>query len=172
MLVAFIRVHLYPEYMCGRVEAARLFLLPCLFTSSRSGKSRTRNFGRRHGLHGLRVVSNCHHRSAQFGPMAKPAKNKIEKFVKLTDHSYACNSLTNFEYEAHTITGNGNQSAESCLEKLVKSHLVNLLLAGLNPLEPLCRQLSSLVSSLVCGCQQLVTIQIGASSVSGCHLEI
>ena len=107
MLVAFIRVHLYPEYMCGRVEAARLFLLPCLFTSSRSGKSRTRNFGRRHGLHGLRVVSNCHHRSAQFGPMAKPAKNKIEKFVKLTDHSYACNSLTNFECDAHGTTGKG-----------------------------------------------------------------
>ena len=43
--------------------------------------------------------------------------------MKLTDHTYACNSLTNFEYEAHAITGNGNQNAESCFERLVKSHL-------------------------------------------------
>ena len=31
-----------------------------------------------------------------------------EKYVKLTDHTYACNSLTNFEYEAHPFIGNGN----------------------------------------------------------------
>ena len=29
-----------------------------------------------------------------------------EKYVKLTDHTYACNSLTNFEYEAHPFIGN------------------------------------------------------------------
>jgi hypothetical protein len=31
-----------------------------------------------------------------------------EKYVKLTDHTYACNSLTNFEYKAHPFIGNGN----------------------------------------------------------------
>ena len=31
-----------------------------------------------------------------------------EKYVKLTDHTYACNSLTNFKYEVHAVTGNGN----------------------------------------------------------------
>jgi hypothetical protein len=38
----------------------------------------------------------------------KPAKVKVEKFVKLTDHTYVCNDLTSFEYEAHTMTGNGS----------------------------------------------------------------
>ena len=28
--------------------------------------------------------------------------------MKLTDSTYACNSLTNFEYEAYQLTGNGN----------------------------------------------------------------
>ena len=28
--------------------------------------------------------------------------------MKLIDHSYACNSLTSFEYEGHAMTGNGN----------------------------------------------------------------
>ena len=26
----------------------------------------------------------------------------------MTDHTYACNSLTNFEEEGYTMTGNGN----------------------------------------------------------------
>jgi len=38
-----------------------------------------------------------------------PAKNGIQKFVKLTGHTYACNSLTNFQYEVHAMTGNRNQ---------------------------------------------------------------
>jgi len=38
------------------------------------------------------------------------AKNRIQKFMKLTGHTYyACNSLTNFQYEVHAMTGNGNQ---------------------------------------------------------------
>ena len=37
----------------------------------------------------------------------KPAKVKVEKFVKLTDHTCACNNLTNFECEAQA-TGNGS----------------------------------------------------------------
>jgi hypothetical protein len=28
--------------------------------------------------------------------------------VKLTGHTYPCNSLTNFTYEVHAMTGNGN----------------------------------------------------------------
>ena len=33
-----------------------------------------------------------------------------QKFLKLTGYNYACNSLTNFEYEAHPITGNGSHT--------------------------------------------------------------
>ena len=35
------------------------------------------------------------------------AKNPVRKFVKLTDHTCVCNDLTNFEYGAHVMTGNG-----------------------------------------------------------------
>ena len=31
-----------------------------------------------------------------------------EKFVKLTDSTYARDSLTKFECEVHALTGNGN----------------------------------------------------------------
>ena len=34
-------------------------------------------------------------------------KLDCKKFVKLTDHTYASNSLTNFQYEAHSTTRNG-----------------------------------------------------------------
>ena len=37
-----------------------------------------------------------------------PPKNKFKKLVKLTGHTYACNNLTSFECEVHTITGTGN----------------------------------------------------------------
>ena len=33
----------------------------------------------------------------------------VKTRTKLTGHSYACNSLKNFEYEAYAMTGNGNQ---------------------------------------------------------------
>jgi hypothetical protein len=36
--------------------------------------------------------------------MTKPA----QKFVKLTDPPYVFNSLTNFGYEVHAMTGNGS----------------------------------------------------------------
>ena len=40
--------------------------------------------------------------------LQKSAKNRIhKKFVKLTDHSYACNILTNFEHHSNAMTGNG-----------------------------------------------------------------
>ena len=41
----------------------------------------------------------------------KPAKNYIKQFVKLTDHTYSCNILTKFDYEAHD-PGNGNAMEE------------------------------------------------------------
>ena len=34
--------------------------------------------------------------------------DQIEKLVKLTGCTYACNSLADFEYEELAITGNGN----------------------------------------------------------------
>ena len=37
----------------------------------------------------------------------KPAKVKVEKFVKLTDHICVCNDLTSFECEAQ-LPGNGS----------------------------------------------------------------
>ena len=68
----------------------------------------------------------------------KPAKNYIEKFVKLTDHTCACNDLTSFEYEVHQLTGSGCYlNMQQILKKLVKSLQLNLFLAGFSPLKPL-----------------------------------
>ena len=53
----------------------------------------------------------------------KPAKNLISK-NRETDHSYAYNGLTNFQYETSACTDRKRkfcQSAEICLERLVKS---------------------------------------------------
>ena len=59
--------------------------------------------------------------------------------MKLTGYSYACNSLTNFESEVVTLIRDGNgESAETCKEKLVKSHQVNLFLEGFIRFETLC----------------------------------
>ena len=38
----------------------------------------------------------------------KPAKNWTKKVVKSTDHTYACSSLTNFQYVKNQIIGTGN----------------------------------------------------------------
>ena len=46
------------------------------------------------------------------------------KFVKLSDHTYARNSLTNFEDEGRAITGNGN--AKSWFWKKMKSQQTSL----------------------------------------------
>ena len=50
----------------------------------------------------------------QLGIMEKPAINKVEKSGKMTDRTYACYSLTSFDYDAHPFTGNEN--SESSLE--------------------------------------------------------
>jgi hypothetical protein len=34
--------------------------------------------------------------------------NLVQKLGKSSDHTYAWNSLTNFEYAVHAVTGNGN----------------------------------------------------------------
>ena len=61
--------------------------------------------------------------------------------MKLTGYNYACNSVTNFEYEVHPKNGNGNHTHVNPLKlarkKFVKSHQVNLFLAGFSHLEPL-----------------------------------
>ena len=41
------------------------------------------------------------------GPRSK-IPPKIQKLVKLTGHTNASNSLTSFQYEVHTLVGNGN----------------------------------------------------------------
>ena len=53
--------------------------------------------------------------------------------MKLTDNTYVCNSLTNFEYKAHTYSRN-----QIVMKEPMKSYQVNLFLAGFNHLEPLC----------------------------------
>ena len=60
----------------------------------------------------------------------KPAKNEIQKFVKLTDRTCACNVLTNFECEVQA-TGNGSyvNLQKLLMENLVKSPWANLYLA-------------------------------------------
>ena len=44
----------------------------------------------------------------QLCPMAKTRQKLDLTFVKLTDHTFFCNILTNFEYGEHAMTGNGN----------------------------------------------------------------
>ena len=58
----------------------------------------------REGNHTLEV-SRCR----TVGPNCKnPPKMRFKNFVKLTGYTHSCNSLTNFEYEAHILNGNGN----------------------------------------------------------------
>ena len=50
----------------------------------------------------------------ELGQVRKTAKNWIKIFVKLTDDTYVYYDLTNFEYEAHLMTGTGNHM--NCLK--------------------------------------------------------
>jgi hypothetical protein len=68
---------------------------------------------------------------ADWAKLKKPAKKRYKKFVKLSDHTCACNDLTNFECEAQAI-------AETCMEKLVKSLWMNFFSAVFRHSEPLC----------------------------------
>ena len=46
--------------------------------------------------------------TAKWAKQQKPAKNEIEKKYLVTGYTYACNSLTIFEYGVHAMTGNGS----------------------------------------------------------------
>ena len=59
----------------------------------------------------------------------------FKKFVKLTGYTYDCINLTNFEYEAHPMTGKGNRV--NLLQFGVKSHQRNLFWAGFSYLVPM-----------------------------------
>ena len=64
----------------------------------------------------LLVLSSKHHNGRGFlapvctaGPNVKNMpKIRFQKFVKLTDHTRACNDLKNFAYVGHAMTGNGS----------------------------------------------------------------
>ena len=58
--------------------------------------------------------------------------------MKLVDFPFACKSLTNSEYEAQAMTGNGSFLNCNLHEKLVRTLWVNLFSAGFSHLEPLC----------------------------------
>ena len=77
--------------------------------------------------------------SAQLGQMSKTRqKLRSKKFLKLTGHSYACNNLTNFEYEANAMTGHRVN-----LLKLAWKNSWNqviLFLSGFGPFGPTVRR--------------------------------
>ena len=84
------------------------------------------------------AVRRCARHS--WAKLQKPAKNVILKIVKLTDHTCACNDLTNFECESQA-TGNGRceNFQKLAWKHLVKSSWANLFFGGfLAFLEPLC----------------------------------
>ena len=70
---------------------------------------------------------------AQLGPMATTCqKLDLKKIVKSTYHTYACNNLTNFSYEANsTMTGNG--LPKTCLKIFVKLLQANLFVVDFKP---------------------------------------
>ena len=136
MLVAFIRVHLYPEYMCGRViEAARR--CPHFFSFRQKSDSQFWPPSRPPRPSCGQLLPP----PRKIGPNSKnPPKLRWKKIVKLTNHTCACNDLTNFEYVVHVMTGNG------CYVNLQKlawknswNHFwVNLFSTDFSLLEPLC----------------------------------
>ena len=64
------------------------------------------------------AVRRCARHS--WAKLQKPAKNVILKIVKLTDHTCACNNLTNFESEVQAKT-RGNGSYENVLKLVWKN---------------------------------------------------
>ena len=54
-----------------------------------------------------------------------------KEFVKLTNNTHACNSLTNFEYEAHTFRKRkSSESTETCLGKIREITSGELIFGG------------------------------------------
>ena len=58
--------------------------------------------------------------------------------MKLTDHTYACNSLTNFEYKESMQWTETEIILKLDLENFVKSHHEKLFSVGSSHLEPMC----------------------------------
>jgi len=72
---------------------------------------------------------------AQLGQMAKTRKKSHQRNSwNWRGHSYACNSLTNFQYDRKRKSG---QSEDTCSKKFVKLVLVNLFSMGFSHLEAL-----------------------------------
>ena len=71
------------------------------------------------GAHDL--IGHAAAEAAQLGQLAKICQKLHQKNweIEQTD----CISWTNFDYEAHSFTGNEN--VESCFRKFVKSHQTN-----------------------------------------------
>ena len=70
------------------------------------------------------------------GPnVKKPAKNKIQKSVKLTDHTCSCSYLIDFEYESHAIPGSGkrNKPSEIMFKKTLEITSSELIFGGFRP---------------------------------------
>ena len=58
--------------------------------------------------------------------------------ASVSGYIYACNSLTNFKFEVHAMTGNGSYVNFLKLAMKNKSHQMTLFLADFSHLEPLC----------------------------------
>jgi hypothetical protein len=86
----------------------------------------------------LLVLSSKHHSGWGFlAPMCTAGSNikntpKIwfKKFVKLMVHTCACNDLTNFACSCNDLIRKLCEIAETYMEKLVKTHCVNLFSAS------------------------------------------
>ena len=76
------------------------------------------------------------HTNAQLGQMRK-IRQIFNNLWNWRNHYYACNSLINFQYQTHAMTGNGNKYAKTCLEKLMKSLQAQFIFAGFSHLEQL-----------------------------------
>ena len=58
---------------------------------------------------------------------------KLDLKTREINRSYLCNTFKSFQYEVHAMTGNGSyvNLLKLARKKFVKSHQVNLFLAGL-----------------------------------------
>ena len=65
---------------------------------------------------------NSHYHSTSV-PSGSTSGGKLKKIMKLTRNTYASNDLTNFEYAAHAMTGNGSYKN---MQKLVLKKALNM----------------------------------------------
>ena len=76
--------------------------------------------------------------AAEMSQIAKTRQMRFKNSWKSTDHTWACNSLTIFEF-GNLMTGNGNyvNLLKLCLGKFVKSNQCNIFSARFSHLEPI-----------------------------------